>query len=209
MTTYALDLPYHIYGYVDKQFLTNFHETGTEPAVWFGLLTPANRALGLTVMLECGAVYRGLPPHAWMFSPGAPEVGIDECQAWDCFGGAAQLIEYQYLRELPVKILENEKQGSYLFTLEWAEDGFSRYPGQTKCFHAIELDEGTLTFQPNNHLLWHESSFTRPQVPTWLRRSPVVYGVEGWPDGEDPQESCERGRELHQAQDARDPVQED
>ena len=81
MKTYALDLPYHIYGYVDKQFLTNFHETGTEPAVWFGLLTPANRALGLTVMLECGAVYRGLPPHAWMFSPGAPEVGLDECQA--------------------------------------------------------------------------------------------------------------------------------
>ena len=209
MKTYALDLPYHIYGYVDRQFLTNFKDSGAEPAVWFGLLTPANRALGLTVMLECGAVYRGLPPHAWMFSPDAPEVGLEECQAWDCFGGAAQLIEYQYLRELPVKLLENDKRGSYLFTLEWAEDGFSRYPGQTKCFHALELDEGTLTFQPNNHLLWHESSFTRPQVPTWLRRSPVVYGVEGWPDGEDPQESCERGRDLHQAQDARDPVQAD
>lgn len=183
MTTYALDLPYHVYGYVDRRFLSDGTQTGWEPAVWFGLTTPANRALGLTVLLQCGAVYRGLPPHSWASTTDAPAWTLPEAQAWDNFGRGAQMIEYQYLRELPVRLLDHPDQptGSYLFTVEWGDDGFSRYPGQTKCFHAVELDHGRLTFRPNNHLLWHESSFTTPSTPTWLQRDPTVWGVETWP----------------------------
>jgi len=197
MVVHALDLPYHIYGWVDRTFLSNGEQEGIELAVWFGLLTPPNRALGLTVMLECGAVYRGLPPHAWRFHPMTQPWTLPEAQAWDNFGRSAQVLEYQYLRELPVQVLASGDRGTYLFTLEWAEDGFSRYPGQSKCLHAIELDHGGLTFQPNDHLLWYESSFTRPARPTWLRRNLTVWGVEDWPDATH-QESRERSRGLHE-----------
>lgn len=179
--TLAVDLPYHVYGYIDRTFLSNAERTGWEPAVWYGCLLPANRALGLCVLLECGALYRGLPPHAWAFRTDAPAWTVTEAQAWDNFGGDAQMIEYQYLRELPVQILRTQARGSYLFTLEFANDGFSRDPGQTKCLHAIELENGRLTFQPNNFVLVHESSFTTPVTPTWLRRDEEIYGVEGWP----------------------------
>lgn len=161
--TLALDLPHHVYGFVDRHFLSAGERDGWEPAVWFGLTCPRNRAFGLSVLLECGAVYRELPPHAFAFIDPPSTWDIHAAQAWDCFGGSAQVLEYSYLREFPVMVLQGGRIGSYLFTVEFGEDGFSRYPGQAKCLHAVELDNGRLTFQP-----------------TWLRRNTEAWGVETW-----------------------------
>jgi len=189
--TLACSLPYHVYGFVDRAFITNRERTGWEPAVWFGCLLPTNRTIGLCVLLECGALYRGLPPHAFAFREDAvARWAAADAQAWDCFGGEAQVLEYGYLRELPVQLIRTEAVGSYLFTLEFANDGFSRSPGQTKCLHGIEIESGAghgrLTFQPNDRVLVYESSFTTPTAlsrgrHTWLRRNHEVYGVETWP----------------------------
>lgn len=179
--TLAVDLPWHTYGFVERGVLSAGQRDGWEPCVWFGLTCPRNRAFGLSVLLECGAVYRELPPHAFAFREAAPAWTIQQAQAWDCFGGTAQALEYRYLREFPVKVIRSALPGSYLFTVEFGEDGFSRYPGQAKCLHAIELDNGRLTFQPNDRVIWHDSSFTQPgEVPQWLRRQSEVWGVETW-----------------------------
>lgn len=179
MPTLALDLPFHVYGFIDRQYLSAGMRDGWEPCVWFGLTCPRNRALGLSVLLECGAVYRELPPHAFSNSVTTPAWTVQDAQAWDCFGGSAQTLEYTYLRELPVRVIKSGDGGTYLFTIEFGEDGFSRYPGQTKCFHALQLEHGRLTFQPNNFLLWHESSFTTTdKPPTWLRRQPHTWHAE-------------------------------
>ena len=132
------------------------------------------------MLLECGAQYRELPPHSFAFKDGAPPWSIRQAQAWDCFGGTAQLIEYAYLRELPVKTPYGH--GSYLFTLEFGDNGFSRYPEQSKSLHAIELVDGRLAWQPNDALRWHEASFTDTESDvSWLRRQTAVWGVEDWP----------------------------
>lgn len=183
--TIALSLPYHVYGYVDKSFVSDGTETGWEPAVWFGITLPLNRAIGLTVLLENGAQYRELPSHAWTTHSdlSAPLWPLQDAQRWDCFGGEAQVLEYAYLRDLPVAVREfSEGQtltGWYLFTLEMGENGYSRYPPQSKSFHAIELATGRLTWQSNDYCRWHEASFTDAEKPTdWIRRQRHVWGVE-------------------------------
>ena len=59
-------LPVHKYVYVDSSYI-RANGTGWEPSVWFGLVSMYARALGLNVLLECGAIYRSLPPHAVAF----------------------------------------------------------------------------------------------------------------------------------------------
>ncbi len=178
--TLAVDLPFHVYGFVERKFANDGTDAGFEPAVLFGFTVPRNRSVGLNVLLANGACYRNLPPHAWAFNVDAqPAWPIESAQAWDCFGGTAQVLEYAYLRELPVRLRQGGYPGFYLFTLEFGEDGFSRYPAQSKCLHAIELENGRLTLQPNDRIVWHETSFTNKDGDTsWLRRQSEVYGSE-------------------------------
>lgn len=177
--TIAVELPFHVYGYVDKKFLSGGLAQGLEPAVWFGVTVPKNRAIGLTVLLECGAQYRQLPSHAWAFNDRAAQWTLKESQSWDCFGEDAQVLEYKYLRELPVRVIPARIEGHYLFTLEFDNDGFSRNPAQSKSMHALELKNGRLTWQPNNAVIWSESSFTVKDAPvSWIRRQSEVWGVE-------------------------------
>jgi hypothetical protein len=178
--TIACNLPFHVYGYVDKRFLSQHEVSGWEEAVWFAITTSRNRAAGLTVLLENGAVYRQLPPHAFAFSTDAvPEWSLRNACAWDCFGGDVQVIEYTYLTDLTVELLPTGPKGSYLFTIEFDNDGFSKYPAQSKCLHCIRTDNGRLTMQPNNYLRWTEMSFTDHSLPlNYLRRQQIVYGTE-------------------------------
>ena len=62
--THAANLPRHLYVSVDRSVMSRGHGDGWEDAVWFGLTSVPHRAWGCTVMLQCGALYRGLPLSA-------------------------------------------------------------------------------------------------------------------------------------------------
>ena len=56
--------------------------------------------------------------------------------------------------------------GKYLFTLDWhnpesniLDDGYSESPGQHKCGHVIQRDDGNFAVQPNNRIRLKEPSF--------------------------------------------------
>ena len=176
--TLALALPFHVYGYVDKAFLSQHIKQGFMPAIWFGVTLPRNRAIGLTVLLENGAQYRELPSHAWAFGEHPPKWSLKDAQAWDCFGGAAQLLEYTYLTDVSAQTTIRGIIGNYLFTLEQGDNGFSKYPPQSKSLHALQLRNGRLTWQPNDRLRWNDLSFTKGGDVTWLARQTEVWGVE-------------------------------
>jgi hypothetical protein len=63
--------------------------------------------------------------------------------------------------------------GKYLFTLDWhnpdtnrLDDGYSENPGQHKCGHVIQRDDGNFAIQPNNRIFALEPSFTtKPGKP--------------------------------------------
>jgi hypothetical protein len=176
-------LPSHLYVWVNRAFIRNDGE-GFEPAVWFGLQSKPGQMWGCHVMLESGAVYRGLPPHALAFSDSPEPVWSEtDAQRWDCYGLQFSLLRYDYLDGLEciAKAGKREIGGDYLFTAVPIGDGFSRAPDQSKEFMFVRTDGDRLTVQPTNTILFRDRSFT----------------VEsGWPSGLKPQTetySCEHG----------------
>ncbi len=177
-------LPHHHYVWVDSAF-THDAPQGFLPAVWFGLVSVPSRAWGCTVLLESGAIYRNLPPHALAFSedPGCKDWTVHDAQTWNCYNYDFEPLVYPYLAELDVKVRANGKEymGTYLFTVAPMGDGFSLYPEQAKEFSFVKLENDRLTIQPTNHLIAKEGSFTQnPSMnfPTDLRRQREVWAAE-------------------------------
>lgn len=173
---HAADIPNHQYLWVDKSVLSRGQVQGWEEAVWFGLTSVPHRAWGCTLMLKCGAIYRGTPLSALALDEVGKEQlwSIGDAQRWDCFGYNFQPIRYAYLRELDCDVWLAKRghwmRGHYLFTAEPYEDSYSLEPSQTKSHHFIALCNGRITCVPGNNVLWHESSFTKPNgKPDWLR----------------------------------------
>lgn len=177
-------LPHHKYVYVDTNH-THKSPKGFLPAVWFGLVAYPGRCWGCSVLFENGAVYRNLPPHALAFDPDAQLIwSPQDAQTWDCYGWDFTVIEYDYLRGLDVLVRTKLKQcheGEYLFTAAPVGDAYSAAPDQSKEFSFIRLDNGRLTIQPTNNVLFRERSFTTTDLtefPTELKKQTDLWTTE-------------------------------
>ena len=184
-------LPRHLYVYVDTEFThQEIQASRFIPAVWFGLTSTPGRVFGCTVMLESGAVYRSLPPHALAFSPDIDDSlteepwGAQDAQTWDCYGTDFSVVEYPYLAGLRclVKAGDEELPGQHLFSVAPIGDGFSQVPEQAKEFHFLRLDApfDRLTIQPTDRIVYEERSFTVGPLafPHGLARQTEVYSCE-------------------------------
>lgn len=174
-------LPQHLYCHVERRFVRTGEQSGTEPAVWFGLRAYAGRAWGCHIMLECGAVIRDLPLHALSEKPDAEPWTLAEAQHWDCYGDSFSLLRYTYLQglEARVKCGRGEHLGEYLFTVCPLGDGFSAAPEQSKEFKFLKLSNGRFTAQPTNRLLFIERSFTEHAGwPPDVQRQREVWSCE-------------------------------
>ena len=177
------ELPRHQYVWVDSRH-THKTDLGYLPALWYGLVSYPGRAWGCTVMLESGAIYRNLPPHAIAFQ--AEPVGdwdITDAQTWDCYGYEFETLEYGYLSGLDCLVRANgqEHDGTYLFTVAPVGDGFSAAPEQSKEFVFAKLENGYLTIQPTNNTIFRERSFTTNELmsfPSGLKRQTDVWSCE-------------------------------
>lgn len=194
MSRLFTSLPRHLYCYVERRFIAvDRADPGLEPCTWFGLTSVPGRAWGLTVLLECGAIYSHVPPHAIVFGSEdqTPEQvrnvawPIGASQLWDCFGYDFAVHEYEHLAGRDVEVwVGNPSEvyaGSYLFTAQHYGDGYSRAPEQAKQYHFVELEVGRLTCVPANRMVVHAPEFTGKilGLPPWLRRQTEVYSCEG------------------------------
>lgn len=182
-------IPRHQYVFVDRSFLTNGQQSGWERAVWFGLHAVRGRTWGLQVMLESGAVFRELPPHAisWVDSWLDGDAGMawtpQHAQVWDCYGAQFSTLVYDYLDGLEclARVQHQDLPGEYLFTVVPLLDPFTHAPDQSKEFMFLRLDNGRLTIQPTNRVVFRDKSFVQADWPTWpthLRSSAQVYQCE-------------------------------
>ena len=180
MNTLVGPLPAHQYVYVDPTFV------GLSgpflPAVWFGLVSYPGRAWGCTVLLESGAVYRNLPPHALAFDRVAEPWGLEQAQTWDCYGFGWTALVYPYLDGLSARVRcgGGECEGDYLFTVAPVGDAYSAAPEQAKEFTFLRTHGARLTIQPTNQVLFREASFPTPDAewPKGLHRQTAIYQVE-------------------------------
>ncbi len=180
--THVGELPRHLYCYVNTAY-THKKPQGYVPAVWYGLVSYPGRCWGCTVMFESGAVYRNIPVHGLSFTQ-EPETSWTPklAQTWDCYGWAFTALEYNYLRGLDCKVMADKQEflGEYLFTVAPLYDGFSAYPEQAKEFMFIQLQNGFVTVQPTNHIVFRERSFTGNALafPEGLARSTKIWSAE-------------------------------
>lgn len=160
LNTSSGSLPRHLYVKVDGSFIGA--EPGWHDAVWFGLHAHVGRAWGCTVMLDNGAVYRNLPPHALAFEDNAPAWTIKQAQLWDCYGPQFSLVAYTYLEGMGciARIEGKDVPAMYLFTAVPYGDGFTQEPTQDKEFMFLRTDHGRLTIQPTNRVRFIDKSFT-------------------------------------------------
>ena len=184
MFSHIGELPKHQYVWIPDAFICTNPTGQLIPAVWFGINSTPGRTWGCTVLLECGAIYRSLPPNAIRFSKDTKPNGwgLAHSQRWDCYGWRFSCIEYTYLRGMDViaKTGCGEFYGQYLFTAAPFDDGFSDHPSQAKEFTFIRTHCHHLTIQPTDKLLVIDKSFT-PDVQAWpdnLRRSDTIYYCE-------------------------------
>lgn len=154
------NLPHHLYIHVDSAYIRKDGH-GFEPAVWFALRSEPNRAWGCHVMLECGAVYRNVPPHAIAFSATPePHWALTQAQVWDCYGTEFDVIRYDYLADLTAFYDYSDDRATCLFTACPHGDGFSAAPEQSKEFMFMRTEGDRLLIRPTNMLLFEERSFT-------------------------------------------------
>jgi len=175
-------LPKHQYVLVDSAF-THREPVGFAPAVWFGLVSIPGRMWGCNVMLETGAIYRGLPLHSLSHGDDPiPQWEAGQAQRWDCYGTDWSATEYLYLKELRVKARckGDTFDGEYLFTVVPTNDGFSAVPEQSKEFTFVQLGNGRFTVQPTDHLMFEEKSFTigSGEWPRIYKRQTEIYSCE-------------------------------
>ena len=175
------NIPNHIYCWVDSSFIRKEAKPYTfEPCIWFALHSKPGRSWGCHVMLECGAVYRGLPPHALAFKTDGLEKdwSLHDTQIWDCYGDQFSIISYNYLHSQRAETRINNLFGRYLFTVIPMCDGYTQDPSQSKEFMFIQLDNGRLTILPTNELRFHDKSYTEGDWPKDIKLNNSIWRVE-------------------------------
>lgn len=175
-------IPKHIYLLVDSSF-THKEPCGFIPAVWFGLTSFPGRAWGCTVMLESGAIYRNLPPHALAFDEQCESWTLQQAQTWDCYGYGWSAIEYDFLKGLDCEAMlqdESTHKGNYLFSVAPIGDAYSEAPDQSKEFQFIRTWNGRLTIQPTNRVIFTDRSWNHKTAhwPTGLKTTTEIYSCE-------------------------------
>ena len=176
MSSSSASLPRHYYVWVDQSFIRE-GGTGFEPAVWFGLHSHPGRAWGCHVMLECGAVYRGLPPHALAFDDKPDDWTLPQAQMWDCYGRDFSLLRYTFLTGLQARAT-NGILCDYLFTAVPLTDGYSEHPSQSKEFMFTRTKGERLLILPTNKLRFIDKSFTAEGERPRLKLADTVWSCE-------------------------------
>jgi len=182
--SFMVDTPY-VTAYIRNEFLYD-HTQGegefTECTV-FGFRAEPARVPMFSVMLNNGAQWARTPIHALCSKP-CPAMSLQIACWWDSFSRFCDVREMQFLRNHRVKALGRDgvqRPGVYLFSVFWADGGWSEIPDQSKDHHIIALDSGQWIAYPNNRLLWQDPSWIGGELPRGWKSPSTNYSVEALP----------------------------
>jgi hypothetical protein len=160
--------------YVRKEYLYDLEKGHGEftPGIWISVKSTQYKALYFeTLLTEYGALYDKLPLSAFTWKTDVDMdnyLDLDTLQLWDCFDYHLTVVEKPLLSRC--EFFGKDKQmhaGEYLFTIDNAHPdnsvldiNFSEYDPEHKSFNIIKLDNGQFAAQPNNRIVWRDSSLT-------------------------------------------------
>jgi hypothetical protein len=181
--------------YIRGNFLRNQEDSHDKkfPCYIFGMSSIPAQAPLFHFMMEDGGLWWRMPIHAFCSKEGSLQEELYQLVLWDSFSPYVAVNKYDFLSEKKMVYYDRskkEKQGKYLFTLDWLQAdaniidvGFSQVPGQHKCGHVIELDDGNYAIQPNNRVKLFEPSFVTKWGKTVIDRrlGTTYWSVENQP----------------------------
>ena len=147
--------------YVRNQFLFN-QEEGFEKFTYCTLISVRalqNQALQFTVLLDNGALFTGLPAHAFCFSKEAKLRPLIQCQLWDCISKEIDVITLDSLRYMSctVKLGETIVKAQYHFSVDFVgNNDLSRNPIHWKMLHSLETEDGSFVLQPQYRIQFQD-----------------------------------------------------
>jgi len=156
---------------VRGEYLRNLEDShGTYfPCCIFGVSSIPGKVPLFHFLMEDGGIWWRMPISAFCWKE-CEHQELDELVLWDSFSYYVSCTQFEVLKSKKMQYISrrrNEYQGTYLFTLDWANEdgnvaplGFSENPGQHKCGHVIKLDNGNFAIQPNNRILLNDPSFS-------------------------------------------------
>jgi hypothetical protein len=123
--------------------------------------------------LENGVNWTRRPIHAFCWRKDAEEIPLIEYMYWDCFSSYVDVqvrARMSGLRADLLSISGIKRQGTYLFTLDWAfenkgmlDTNFSETP-EHKCGHVFKMDNGNYFIYPNNRIIWMDNAWTYNRI---------------------------------------------
>lgn len=164
--------------YVRKEFLYD-HERGHgefTPGIWVTVKSVEAKALYFeTLLTDYGALYDKLPISAFVWKTDHGDLlPLDVLQLWDCFDYDITVIQKPLLSRC--EFFGKDKRmhpGEYCFTIDNAhrdssilDTNFSEHDPEHKSFNVIKLDNGQFAAQPNNRVIWRDSSLTPENLLT-------------------------------------------
>ena len=148
---------------------TDSHDTYF-PCMIFGVASLQGRSPLFHFLMEDGGIWWRMPMSAFCTKPDVPEVDIHDLVLWNSFSSSIIVTEFEAMRHMRMTYVARSGDfvnGKYLFTLDWhspdsntINTGFSENPGQHKCGHVIQRDDGNYAIQPNNRVRLFDPSFT-------------------------------------------------
>ena len=130
-----------------------------------------------TLLTEYGALFDKLPISAFVWKEDYDkenQLPLDVLQLWDCFDYHVTVIQKPLLSRC--QFFGKDKRmhdGEYIFTIDNAHPdtnvldmNFSEHDPEHKSFNIIQLDKGQFAAQPNNRIIWRDSSLTPEDLKT-------------------------------------------
>jgi hypothetical protein len=156
---------------VRKEYLYDLEKGHGEytPGVWISIKSVQYKALYFeTLLTEYGALYDKLPLSAFVWKTPHGNLPLDTLQLWDCFDYHLTVIEKPILARC--EFFGKDKKmhgGEYMFTVDNAHPdasvldvNYSEHDPEHKSFNIIKLDNGQFAAQPNNRVIFRDSSLT-------------------------------------------------
>ena len=154
---------------VRKEYLYDLekgHEEYT-PGIWISVKSVQGKALYFeTLLTEYGALYDKLPISAFVWKTDHGDLPLDNLQLWDCFDYNITVIKKPLLSRCSYFGKDKTMHdGEYMFTIDTCHSesstldiNFSEQDPEHKSFNIIKLDNGQFAAQPNNRVIWKDSS---------------------------------------------------
>jgi len=138
------------------------------PGVWISVKSVQGKALYFeTLLTEYGALYDKLPISAFVWKKDLDyDLPLDTLQIWDCFDYHITVIKKPLLGLCSMFGKDKRMHdGEYMFTIDTCHadqnvlnQNFSEHDPEHKSFNIIKLHNGQFAAQPNNRVVFKDSS---------------------------------------------------